>query len=179
MSEAQKKEWYAKSVEDDWQRYLENHPGTPRPVDEFVRFVSFSEWPEQHAECLSSEFGVDADGNAKEGSVEFDAAKEDMGLMDLYGYRCDVMYPVDPVSEQPLTDSQLEYLYWYETTELTECVAQFGVLVEDPPSLSSYKEQTRDDGEAWNPMAHVDEIDSDDYETLLETCQQTPEGLYG
>jgi hypothetical protein len=175
MSRAEKESWYKQDIDKRWDEYSADHPGVPRPTDKFIAFMSNNEYPKKLEECLAG-FGVHTKYDAETDSVNIEAPTDQMGAMDLYEFRCNLMYPEDPISQIPMNDSQLELLYWYYTVKAPKCLKRFGLKAADPPSLASFKANYETDS-SWSPFS---ELGSSDKEVqALHRCDQIPDGLYG
>lgn len=167
-----------RATEDDleqaWASVLVDFPGATRPEVELVRYVFPEEWGPTRVECLTEQ-GIEATYSAGQGVQTMipDGQGESFAIA---GYICAAKYPMDPIANLPLNDSQYEYVYWYFTTVLTPCLEGFGVQVENPPSLETFKE-TYYTEDFWSPYGSVG--GDVDWEELNSDCPQSGPGLYG
>jgi hypothetical protein len=156
---------------------LADYPGTDMPEPTFVRLVTLAEWPEVFASCLQ-EAGWDVQVSPDGGVGATVLQGQDLPYR-LDSYACNVMYPIDPVYEQPLGNEQLEFLYDYQTGELTECLRAHGIHVDEPPSLQTFIE-TYLEPDSWNPYNDVDSgLVANDWNELNAECPQVPKELRG
>lgn len=147
------------------------------PIVDIVRIVPLNEWAQTIVDCMV-EAGFPAvltdDG---EGVSYSGVAPELAQQLDLAQYVCDAKYPVDPANSIPLNDSQLQFLYWYFTGELTECLIDEGYEVERAPSYAVFSEGYNDPSSTWSPYASIisSQVSADELNRLFGVCQQLPD----
>lgn len=173
LSNIEKSSLTAQLLDTRWSALLLDHPEAVRPEVALVRYVWPSEWPQTQVACLQEQ-GVDAT-LAEDGSVALTALTAQKEATDLANYVCEAMYPLDPVANLPLNDSQLAYVYWYYTGPLTACLEHNGVAVDEPPSLAVFKQDFYSD-RFWSPYGSIG--DSDDWNLLSNKCPQAAPDLY-
>jgi hypothetical protein len=75
----------------------------------------------------------------------------------------------------PLNESQVRYIYAYDTTELTTCLEAAGIEVDPPETLENFLAEYPH-GPAGRVYAHVGS--SPLAASLARQCPQTPPHLY-
>lgn len=149
---------------------------TPTTVAEFVRYIHPDEWAAVRAECLEEEgwlVEITVDGSGirfpevtPEQSIEMAAADE----------RCGDRYPVDPKYRQPLSTSQLQFLYnWYNEVSIP-CLEGEGYSGFDPQSLDAFIEGYSR-GNAWTPVDDIfEQLRTEGPNALARLYQKCPAG---
>ena len=158
--------------------FVASYPDVAVPTATRERFVSLEELPPVIAACLT-EAGVPASATA-DGGVETFVAKGDEERHAIADYVCNTRFPSDPTNSVPLNESQLTYLYEYQTTVLMRCLEAAHIPVDPPPTLGSFMGNYTGQGPAtvaWQPYAHVDPGPLG--QGIYKQCPQTPEHLYG
>lgn len=154
---------------------LDQFPDATVPVVERERFIEPDEYAPVLAECLT-EAGfpsvASADGGVS-GSYQ-DADAEKRALVE---YTCGTRFPMDPRYSAPLNDSQITYIYNYQTQILTRCLEEAGYVVDEPPALEEFLDSYVTDGGGWHPYEHVNAGDLT--VSINVRCPQTPDHLYG
>ncbi|MGX5682620.1 hypothetical protein [Schumannella luteola] len=161
-------------LDEEWRAIQAEFPEAERPDATLDRYVWPAEWSSMQAECLQAqgfEASVDTDG-----ALVMKGTDSQRLPALLASFVCKVQYPVDPVAEIPLNDSQIEYVYWYYTNTLTQCLEDLGIDVAPAPSLVVFKETFYSDG-FWSPYASVPE--DFDWARATDSCPQSPDGIYG
>jgi hypothetical protein len=96
---------------------------------------------------------------------------------------CGQMFPVDPKYQQPLTESQLEFLYNWFIIETIPCLEEEGFSGFDPPSLDVFQDTYETQG--WGPYRDIaeqlDALPMGGWYRLTEACPQNPpvDDLFG
>jgi len=164
----------AATLELAWSDVIASHPSAIRPETEFVRFVFPNEWAETRAQCLN-DAGLAATVSS-DGGVELRVASGQGEVTELAKFVCAAQYPMDPIANEDLNESQLALAYWYYTHELRDCLEGEGIQVDNVPSLAVFKQHFYTD-DSWSPYASVPE--GVDWEGLNSRCPQAAPGLYG
>ena len=86
-------------------------------------------------------------------------------------------FPTNPKYSVPLNDSQISYIYKYQTQILTRCLEDAGYTVDAPPAREDFVASYLTDGGGWHPYEHVNAGDLT--VSLNVKCPQIPEHLYG
>ena len=157
-------------------RLEEQFPGIEIPVVERVRTVSPGEWADVQVACLLEE-GFEAQATDDGGVTVVDMPADQREAYQLASFICGEKYPLDAVYIAPLSDAQIELIYRYQTTELTECLSEQGFEIDTPPSLEVFEEGYRSDG-VWNPYQYVNVGSNEAWADVNRKCPQLPEGLY-
>ncbi|WP_157000939.1 hypothetical protein [Agromyces laixinhei] len=147
-------------------------PDTERPEVERVRFIQPNEWATSIAECMAAD-GFNA--RAENGGLILENADEQRSATSVAQYICEARFPVEAIYYQALNESQLRYLYHYQTTDLRPCLEAEGYEISNPPSFDTYFENYSRNG-GWLPYA---EIPGNMQPSLEELCPQLPQGLWG
>lgn len=161
-----------------WQDVVALFPDAQRPTAEVVRLAAPLEQAALVAECMRA-IGYDQtealdDGGLAWGGVV--AGQESAHAVDLYA--CYAQYPFDPLYNQPPNASQTEWIYFYWTHELTDCLESFGVSVPEAPSRETFRETFGQRG-AWDPFMGYDVQDQALNDEILATCVMYPDDYYG
>lgn len=163
--------------DDSWERVTSRFPSAVRPEVSFERFVTLDDWPVARAECLSEQgFAVEVGEN---GGLSGRVATEQEEAFAIARYVCDVRFPSDPKFTAPLDDAQLTLLYTYFTTDLVPCLEAEGYELQQPPSLSVFKDSYYSD-QNWSPYNDVMAVLGDrSFNEIDAKCPQLPGNLYG
>jgi len=135
-------------------------------------FIALADYGKVMAQCMQDQgFDVTATSDGGWGGY---IAEGDQEAHAIGTYSCAIRFPVNPIYDIPLNESQLTYLYDYVTGDLTDCLERNGFTVQTPPSLENYIGS----GGAWTPYS--DEIVSASlWPSLEKQCPQIPPALYG
>ncbi|MCI4656270.1 hypothetical protein [Cryobacterium zhongshanensis] len=145
------------------------------PAVERARFIEPEEIATVMAACYTDHgfpSVASADGGWSGGHLDSDA--EDFALVS---YTCRTRFPTNPAYSVPLNDSQITYIYDYQTQVLTPCLEDAGYAVDTPPSREDFLARYRSDGGSWFPYEHV--TGSDLAISITVQCPQMPDHLYG
>jgi hypothetical protein len=175
LTPEQKSQLIETDLQDEREALLARYPNLEVPDVVIVRVITLDEWGSTRAACMTEQ-GFPAQVNEWGGTTGTGNLSQDQPLA-LARYICNAQFPVDPLYEQPLNDSQLAFLYYYYTHELRDCLIDHGQELPDPPSEQVFIEQYGTD-KTWTPYRFVSASDSDLTE-LNEECPQAPEGIYG
>lgn len=157
--------------------FVASYPDVAVPMATRERFLSLDEIPAVIAACLT-DAGVPAAASPN-GGIESYVAQGDEERHAIADYVCNTRFPSDPKNSVPLNESQITYLYQYQTTVLTSCLEAAHIPVDTPPTLESFMANYTDQGPAtvaWKPYAHVDPGPLG--QGIYKQCPQTPEHLY-
>lgn len=153
---------------------LDRYPNAEVPPAERVRFIEPDEYAIVMADCMTSE-GFPSVASA-DGGVEssFDTTQQEANATAFY--RCRIKFPTDPKYLAPLNESQITYIYNYQTTVLTSCLEAAGYEVDEPPTLEKFLDSYTSPGGGWSPYANV--RGGTLWVSLNKQCPQTPPHLY-
>jgi hypothetical protein len=154
---------------------LRQFPDAAVPLVERQRFIAPEESVTVMPECLTEE-GFVTVGSA-DGSWTTEGRTEDAEKMAIATYICSSKFPIDPKYLVPLNDSQIAYIYRYQTEILTPCLEGAGYTVDAPPALEDFVASYFTDGGGWQPYEHVNAGDLT--VSLNVQCPQIPGHIYG
>ncbi|MDY7556956.1 hypothetical protein [Cryobacterium sp. 10C3] len=138
--------------------FVASYPDVAVPTATRERFLSLEEIPSVIAACLTAA-GVPAVASP-EGGIETYVALGDEERHAIADYVCNTRFPSDPKNSVPLNESQVTYLYQYQTTVLMPCLETAHIRVDPPPTLESFMANYTGQGPAtvtWQPYAHIDQ----------------------
>ncbi|TFC21847.1 hypothetical protein [Cryobacterium glucosi] len=156
--------------------FVASYPDVAVPTATRERFLSLEEIPSVIAACLTAA-GVPAVASP-EGGIETYVALGDEERHAIADYVCNTRFPSDPKNSVPLNESQITYLYQYQTTVLMPCLEAAHIRVDPPPTLESFMANYTGQGPAtvtWQPYAHIDQGPPD--QGIYKQCPQMPEHL--
>ncbi|MCI4658885.1 hypothetical protein [Cryobacterium zhongshanensis] len=129
------------------------YPGVTVPTVTRERFIRLNETAPVLSACMTAE-GFPSYAtlyNAVAGYVP--PGQEQANAVA--NYICNTRFPLDPKDSVPLNDSQLTYLYLYQTTVLIPCLAFAHVTVDPPPTLQDFIDSNHVEGGSaavWAPV---------------------------
>jgi hypothetical protein len=153
---------------------LRQFPDAAVPVVERKRYIRPDESVQVMPDCLTEQ-GFLTVGSA-DGSWTTEGLSEDSEKMAVATYVCSSRFPIDPRYLVPLNDSQVTYIYNYQTKIVAPCLERAGYRVDDPPALEDYI-ASYFSSTGWQPYEHVNAGDLT--VSLNVQCPQTPEHVYG
>ena len=155
----------------------------PLPDDvEFIRFLSESEVPRVHAECMTAHGFVsdyDWQGHWPVDDVPADQQQAYWGAW----LRCWIQYPQHPRYTVPLNEDQIQVYYEYYRDELIPCLTEAGFETGELPSwenfLATYHTKSQ-----WDPYAAdvvQRNLSAQEWDEINRRCPQNPpeERLWG
>lgn len=158
----------------DFFREARNMPSgvaTPEPIRVIPRFEVVAVL----IDCLREE-GLEVELVMGDG-IQWQGDSSQASLFDEAVFRCNAMYPVRPdQTGSPVTEEQFLRSYEYQTETLPECLAQYDVIVENPPSYEVWRET-----QEWPEMTKTyDNFPREKYTLFAEVCPRNtpPEVLY-
>jgi hypothetical protein len=175
LTSAEKTQLQAKYLADRWRELTLQFPDATKPDSVLVRYVTLSEWPQAYATCVTA-LGFPAQVS-EDGGVTGGASKEQGQAAAVAQYTCDAEYPLDPRFNQPLNNSQLDYLYSYFVDKLSPCLKKAGYSIRSAPSLQTFRDEYAT-AKSWSPYADVN-AGGDAWAKINKRCPQNPSGLYG
>lgn len=175
LSEAERQALVEQTLDDQWTYVSGSFPDAVRPSVDVVRFTTLEDQTAVLVECLN-EAGFAATQNESGQGIEFEGIEAQAESYAMAYYTCQAEYPLDPLFRVPFTNAELEYLYYYTTGELTECVESHGYETTAPPSLQSFVE-SYEQGAAWSPFEAVVGLSQSEFDELRRACSQIPPGF--
>lgn len=154
---------------------LTRFPDATVPNVEWERFIELEEFAPVMAACYTDQ-GFPSVASA-DGGVSGEYQDEEAEAYALAGYTCMTKFPTDPKYAIPLNDSQIAYIYDYQTQVLTPCLEDAGYTVDAAPAREDFVANYLTDGGGWYPYEHVNAGSLT--VSLNVQCPQIPEHLYG
>jgi hypothetical protein len=152
---------------------LTQFPDAVLPEVEFVRFVTWDEFPDVIQSCLANQGWQMT--TSPDGTISFGYEDSETAAFWVADYVCEARYPVDPRLSLPLNLDQQGYLYAYYIQVLKPCLELFGYAPPSPaPTLAEYLDTY--ESVSWNPYGIAT---TSDWETMSRNCPAEPAGLYG
>lgn len=154
---------------------LRQFPDATAPVVERERFIEPEESVTVIPNCLTEQ-GFPTVGGA-DGSWTTETRTQDVEKLGLARYTCSMKFPVNPKYSARLNESQIAYIYNYQTQILTPCLEDAGYTVDAPPSLEDFVASYFSSEAGWQPYEHVNAGGLT--ASLYVQCPQSPEHLFG
>lgn len=151
-------------------RGLENPP----EVD-LLRFIPLFEFGPTMVDCLAEQ-GYDVQLTPDKEGIDYSRVSPDLSeALNLADYICSAQYTVDPRYEAPLTQSQLQLLYFYYTVELIPCLEGAGFEIGEPPSFAVFAQDYPTE-RGWAPYAElaIESLSNVEFFELEGQCPQRP-----
>lgn len=154
---------------------LTQFPDATVPNVEWERFIELEEFGPVMAACYTDQ-GFPSVASA-DGGVSGEYQEEEAEAYALAGYTCMTKFPTNPKYSIPLNESQIAYIYDYQTQVLTPCLEDAGYTVDAPPAREDFVASYLTDGGGWYPYEHVNAGSLT--VSLNLQCPQLPEHLNG
>lgn len=165
-------------IRDELLEELADLRGLDNPPDvDLIRFIPLSEFGPTRVDCLAEQ-GFDVRLTPDKEGIDYSEVSPDLSeSLNLADYICSAQYPVDPRYEAPLTQSQLELLYFYYTVELIPCLKVAGFEIGEPPSFAVFAQDYPTE-RGWAPYAElpIEGMSNEEFFALEERCPQNPPG---
>lgn len=145
------------------------------PEIELIRWISLSEFGPTMVDCLVEQ-GYDVKLTPDQDGIDYTAVPQNVGAsLMLADYICNAQYSVDPRYSAPLTDSQLQLLYYYYVVDLIPCLEAEGYDFNEPPSYAVFAEEYSGPA-GWAPYneVNVGALSIESFAELEATCPQQP-----
>ncbi|RLP80756.1 hypothetical protein D9V34_00625 [Mycetocola lacteus] len=142
------------------------------------RIIAPDEYAEVFSRCLT-DAGFTARAHP-DGGIRFDEIPDEQAQAQAVAlYTCQATYPLDPRYTQPLTGSQIAYLYDYYRDRLLPCLEGEGHTVSDLPSLTRFKESFDGTAPGYSPFESIARGSSaEEFQRVSGLCPDFPQDLW-
>ncbi len=181
MSQEEKEAVWQRNADSLWEQWvLMYYPNAVRPdTPARIRVVTLSEWGEAQVGCLQTK-GFDVFGTGDGGVVHGNIPESQKEFLAIAEWECMMQYPTDPVYSLPYTEDEMRFIYRYYTGELTQCLADEGYTVSDPPSEAVFIAGFREGAPSWTPYGpELSTVRHSEWLRLNRECPQMPSGFRG
>jgi len=154
---------------------VSTYPGVDVPTVTRERFLRLNETAPVISACMTAE-GFPSYATLDEGVAGYGLPGQEQAKA-IATYVCGTRFPLDPKYSVPLNESQITYLYEYQTTVLVPCLDFNHIRVDPEPTLQEFIESYHVDGATavWQPYAHV--VAGALGDGIYKRCPQTPQHL--
>ena len=132
---------------------VSTYPGVDVPTVTRERFLRLNEAAPVISACMTAE-GFPSYATLSDAVAGYVPPGREQANA-IASYICTTRFPLDPKYSVPPNDSQLTYLYLYQTTVLIPCLAFAHITVDPPPTLQDFIDSNHVEGGSaavWAPV---------------------------